>query len=349
MKAFVMKKIGEFGFMEKEILSPGPTDAIIKTTVALVCTSDVHTVHGAIGERENITLGHEAVGVIQAVGSEVKNFKKGDRVVVGAITPDWGSANAQRGNSSQSGAPLGGWKFSNTKDGVFAEYFHVNEADANMAIIPDAVTDEQAVYCTDMMTTGFAGAENGDIKLGGTVAIFAQGPVGLMATVGAKLRGAGLIITVESDPKRQELSKKYGADIVLDFTKEDVVERILEITNGEGVDSAIEALGADITLQQAIKVTRPGGSISNIGYHGQGEFLHVPRLEWGFGMAEKTIRTQLCPGGSVRMIQMMRLIENGKVDPTLLTSHKFPFDQVDKAFRLMETKEDGVIKPLIIF
>jgi threonine dehydrogenase-like Zn-dependent dehydrogenase len=219
MKAFVMKAIGQVGFMEKPIPQSGPNDAIVKTTRALICTSDSHTVGGAVGPRENLTLGHEAVGIVQEVGSNVKLFKPGDRVLVGAITPDWGDPASQAGHSSQSGAPLGGWKFSNTKDGVFAEYFHVNEADANMARIPASVADEVAVYCADMLSTGFMGAENGTIPIGGTVAVFAEGPVGLMATVGAKLRGAGLIIGVETIPRRQELARTYRADAIADFSK----------------------------------------------------------------------------------------------------------------------------------
>jgi threonine dehydrogenase-like Zn-dependent dehydrogenase len=155
MKAFVMRSLGQVGFADKPIPTPGPNDAIVKTTRALICTSDSHTVRGAIGPREDLTLGHEAVGVVYAVGSAVMRFTPGDRVVVGAITPDWGDPASQAGHSSQSGAPLGGWKFSNSKDGVFAEYFHVNEADANMALIPEGVSDEAAVYCCDMLSTGF--------------------------------------------------------------------------------------------------------------------------------------------------------------------------------------------------
>jgi threonine dehydrogenase-like Zn-dependent dehydrogenase len=349
MKAFVMKKIGEVGFMEKPVPEPGPNDAIIKTTRALVCTSDTHTVAGAIGERKDLTLGHEAVGIVYKVGSEVKSVKEGDRVAVAAITPCYKCENCQRGFTSQCETLLGGWKFSNIKDGVFAEYFHVNDAEANLAPIPDSVPDEAAVYITDMMSTGFMGAEHANIPLGGTVAIFAQGPVGLMATAGAKLLGAGLIITVESVPERKELSKKYGADIVIDFKEVDPVKAILDITNGEGVDAAIESLGSQKTFEDCIKVTRPGGTISNIGYHGEGDYLKIPRMDWGVGMGDKTIRTGLCPGGKERMRRLLRLLENKKVDPTLLTTHTFKFDQVDKAFKLMQTKEDGVIKPLIVF
>lgn len=349
MRAFVMKSLGNVGFMDKPVPEAGPDDAIIKTTRALICTSDAHTVHGAIGPRENLTLGHEAVGVVYAVGSEVKLFRPGDRVVVGAITPDWGDPASQAGHSSQSGQPLGGWKFSNSKDGVFAEYFHVNEADANMAHIPDAVADDVAVYCCDMLSTGFAGAENAHIPLGGTVAIFAQGPVGLMATVGAKLRGAGLVIAIDSVPARQDLARFYGADVIVDNSKVDVVEAILALTGGVGVDSAIEALGADITFQNAIAVTKPGGTISNIGYHGEGDFVHIPRVPWGVGMAEKTITTALCPGGSLRMNRLLRLLEMKRVNPTRMTTHTFPFEQLETAFDIMEKKRDGVIKPLITF
>ncbi len=349
MKAFVMHEIGKIGMMEKPIPEPGPNDAIIKTTAALVCTSDVHTVHGALGPRENLTLGHEAVGIVHKLGSAVQGYKEGDRVVVGALTPCFKCENCQRGFPSQCNGMLGGWKFSNTKDGSMADYFHVNDAEANIAPIPEAITDDEALHTVDMMSTGFMGAEHASIPLGGTVAIFGQGPVGLMATAGARLLGAGLIITVETDPKRQELSKKYGADVVVDFKKVDAVQEIMNITGGIGVDSAIECLGAQLTLENCIKVTRPGGTISNIGYHGEGDYLMIPRLDWGVGMSDKTIRTGLCPGGKERMVRLLRLIETGRVDPKPLTTHTFKFADIEKAFRLMESKEDGVIKPMILF
>jgi threonine dehydrogenase-like Zn-dependent dehydrogenase len=349
MRAFVMKGIGKVGFADKPIPTPGPTDAIVKTTKALICTSDVHTVNGAIGPRDNLTLGHEAVGRIHQVGTAVKRFKPGDHVLVGAITPEWGDAASQAGRSSQSGGALGGWKFANIKDGVFAEYFHVNEADANMAHIPATVADDSAVYCCDMISTGLMAAENANIPPGGTVAVFALGPVGLMAVAGARMLGAGLIIGVDSVPRRQELARLYGADVTVDFEKEDAVARIMDLTGGEGVDSAIEALGGDLSFQNAIRVTKPGATISNAGYHGKGEFVHIPRMEWGVGMAEKTIRTGLCPGGRLRMERLLRLLQGGRVDPTHLTTHTFRFDELERAFEMMERKLDGIIKPLILF
>ncbi len=349
MKAFCMLGLERTGFLDKPVPMPGPNDAIVKTTHALICTSDSHTVRGAIGPREGLTLGHEAVGIVNAVGSQVKRFKPGDRVVVGAITPDWGSEAAQNGYPSQSGGALSGWKFANVKDGVFAEYFHVNEADANMALIPQDIPSEQAVYCADMLSTGFVAAEHGEIPIGGTVAVFAQGPVGLMATAGAKLRGAGLIVAVESDPKRAQLSREYGANLVVDFQKEDPVARILSETEGAGVDTAIEALGSQKTFEWCVDVTKPGGTISNVGYHGAGDYVSIPRTAWGVGMADKTIRTGLCPGGSLRLERLLRILRQRAFDPTKMTTHTFEFKDMARAFEVMDRKLDGVLKPLILF
>ncbi|WP_432173453.1 NAD(P)-dependent alcohol dehydrogenase [Streptomyces sp. Tue6028] len=349
LKAFVMKEIGRVDFMEKPVPRLGPNDALVRTTRALICTSDSHTVQGGIGPREDLTLGHEAVGVVDSVGSEVKDFQPGDRVLVGAITPDWGDLASQNGYPSQSGGPLGGFKFANSKDGVFAEYFHVNDADANLAEIPDSIPDSAAVYCADMISTGFMGAENGNIPMGGTVAVLAQGPVGLMATAGARLRGAGLVIGVESVPSRQKLARTYGADGIIDFTSEDVVERILELTQGQGVDTAIEALGADVTFQSAVKITKPGGTISNTGYFGEGEFVRIPRVEWGVGMADKTITTGLCPGGRLRMERLLQVLQTQRIDPTHLTTHEFHFNDMERAFEVADKKLEDVVKVMISF
>src|SRR5438128_1165216 len=174
-------------------------------------------------------------------GSAVRDLRPGDRVVVAAITPDWGDVASQAGHSSQSGQPLGGWKFSNTKDGVFAEYFHVNAADANLAHIPSSVPDEAAVYCADMITTGLMGAENADIPIGGTVAVFGQGPVGLMATAGARLRGAGLIIAIEAVAKRQNLARHFGRGVVVDYSTGDELGRAFEIMDKK-LDGVVKPL-----------------------------------------------------------------------------------------------------------
>ncbi len=225
----------------------------------------------------------------------------------------------------------------------------VNSAQANLAPIPASVSDEQAAYCCAMMSTGFMGAEHANIPIGGSVAVFAQGPVGLMATVGARLLGAGLVIAVEAMPARKKLAKEFGADVVVDFKEQDPVQTILELTNRQGVDSSIEALGSQETFDACIKVTRPGGTISNVGYHADGDSVQIPRKEWGVGMGDKIIRTGLCPGGAERMKRLMRLVQNGRVNPLSLTTHRFRFDDIEKAFDLMKTKADGVLKPLITF
>lgn len=349
MNAFVMKKIGDLGFMQKPIPRPGPSDAIVKTVKALVCTSDTHTVGGAIGERTNLTLGHEAIGLVHEVGSEVHGFKVGDRVAVNAITPCYKCDNCQRGFTSQCGQMLGGWQFANIKDGVFAEYFHVNDADANLALIPAGVSDDAAVYTCDMMSTGFMGAEHAAIPLGGSVAVFGIGPVGMMAIAGARLMGAGLVIAVEHVEKRKEFARLFGADVIVDYTDVNPHAEIMKLSGGAGVDSAIEALGAQETFQAAVKATRPGGTISVVGYFGKGDYVSIPRIDWGVGMSDKVIRTGLCPGGRERMFRLMRLLEMKRVDPTPMTTHRFRFAEIEKAIAMMKSKEDGIIKPLITF
>src|SRR5690606_26828795 len=159
-------------------------------------------------------------------------------------------------------------------------------------------------------------------------------PVGLMATAGARLMGAGFIIAVECIPKRKELARHFGADVVVDFTEQDPVQAILELTNGEGVDAAIEALGTQQAFEACIQVTRPGGTISNIGYHGDGEYVSIPRLAWGVGTGDKTIRPALCPGGAERMGRLLRLLDDKRVDPPPLTTHRFNFEDLEKAFHL---------------
>lgn len=349
MDAFVMRGIGDVGVLQKSIPDIGPRDALVRTTAALICTSDVHTVGGAIGQRNDLTLGHEAVGIIERVGADVTELSPGDRVVTGAITPCWRCENCQRGFPSQCGGALGGWKFANVKDGNLAEYFHVNDAEANCAVIPEEIPDEVAVYACDMLSTGIMAAENANIPAGGTVAVFGAGPIGLMAIAGAKLLGAGLVIAVESVGKRQDFARFYGADEIVDFTRLDPAREILKLTNGRGVDSAIEAIGSVDAFANCVRSVRPGGTISNAGYHGHGDVVPIPRVEWGVGMAEKTIRTGLCPGGRVRMERMLRLLGKRRIDPAPMTTHRFPFERIEEAFALMSSKADGVLKPLILF
>ena len=187
------------------------------------------------------TLGHESVGVIHKLGSAVTGFEEGQRVVVCAVTPRYHCSVCKRGFTSQFDGAPGGYEYTVRMGGNMVEYFVVPASAANLTPIPDTITDEQAAYCCGVLTTGFMGAEHAYLQFGETVAIFAQGPVGLCATMGARLMGAGRIIAVEARAERQAPAKRFGATDTVDFSKDDPVEQIMDLTNGEGADAAIEA------------------------------------------------------------------------------------------------------------
>lgn len=350
MKGFTMLRIGEVGWIEKEKPLAGPYDAIVRPIALAPCTSDIHTVfEGAIGERHNMILGHEAVGEVVEVGSEVKDFKPGDRVVVPAITPDWRTIEVQRGYHQHSGGMLSGWKFSNCKDGVFAEYFHVNDADMNLAKLPDDISPEKAVMICDMMTTGFHGVELANVQFGSSVAVIGIGAVGLMAIAGARLKGAGRIIAVGSRPVCIEVAKYYGATDIVNYKDGDIVDQVMHLTDNKGVDCVIVAGGNEDVLTQAVKMVRVGGTVSNINYFGGSDLLPIPRAEWGCGMAHKDIRGGLCPGGRLRMEMLIELVKYNRIDPGKLVTHvMYGLDKVEKALMLMKDKPKELIKPVVI-
>ena len=350
MKGFAMLKIGQVGWIEKETPACGPLDAIVKPIAVSPCTSDIHTVYeGAIGDRHNMILGHEAVGKVVEVGSLVKDFKPGDRVIVPAITPDWSTVEAQAGYAMHSGGMLAGWKFSNFKDGVFAEYFHVNEADGNLALLPEGVDPVSAVMLSDMVPTGFHGAELADIQYGDTVCVIGIGPVGLMGVAAAALRGASHLYAVGSRPNCVALAREYGATDVIDYHQGSIVEQIMEKTHGKGVDKVIIAGGDNDTFIDAVTMAKPGGRIGNVNYLGSGEFVRIPRVEWGCGMGHKTIAGGLMPGGRLRMEKLASLLETGRVDPGKMLTHRFNgFSHMEEALQLMKDKPKDLIKPVVI-
>ncbi|NOH17043.1 NAD(P)-dependent alcohol dehydrogenase [Clostridium cochlearium] len=351
MKGFAMLGIGKVAWIEKEKPIAGIYDAIVKPLALAPCTSDIHTVYeGALGERENLILGHEAVGEVVEVGKEVKDFKPGDRVVVPAITPDWRSREAQDYNLAQhSGGMLAGWKFSNIKDGVFSELFHVNDADMNLAHLPETIPLEAAVMLPDMVTTGFHGSELAGVNFGDTVAVIGIGPVGLMGIAGAKLRGAGRIIGAGSRDALIEAAKFYGATDIVNYRKGPIVEQIMELTKNNGVDRVIVAGGNSDILVDAVKILKPGGAIGNINYFGEGEFIKIPRVDWGNGMGHKNINGGLTPGGRARMERLIELVKYNRLDPSKLVTHVYKgFDKVEEALNLMKDKPKDLIKPVVI-
>lgn len=349
MKGLAMLGIGKVGWIEKERPKCGELDAIVSPIAVSPCTSDIHTVwEGAIGERHDMILGHEAVGEIVETGRLVKDFQVGDRVIIPAITPDWGTVEAQAGFSMHSGGMLGGWKFSNFKDGVFSEYFHVNEADANLALLPQNVKAEDAVMLSDMVPTGLHGAELADVQYGDTVCVIGIGPVGLMSVAGAVMRGASRVYAVGSRKNCVQIAKEYGATDIIDYHNGDISEQILHVTNGKGVDKVIISGGGVETVAQAINMVKAGGRIGNVNYFGEGDTISIPRAEWGCGMGHKIIAGGLMPGGRLRMEKLVSLLETGRLDTSkLLTHHFHGLDKIEEALLLMKDKPADLIKPIV--
>lgn len=350
MKGFAMLCIGSVGWIEKEKPACGPLDAIVRPLAIAPCTSDIHTVwEGAIGDRHNMILGHEAVGEVVETGALVRDFKPGDKVIVPAITPDWNASESQRGFSMHSGGMLAGWKFSNFKDGVFGEFFHVNDADGNLALLPEGVDIAEATMLSDMVPTGFHGVELADVQFGDDVLVIGIGPVGLMAVAGAALRGAANLLAVGSRPNCVEAARGYGATDIINYRDGSIVEQVLDKTHGRGVDRVIIAGGNVDTMKDAVTVLKPGGYIGNVNYLGSGDFIGVPRVEWGCGMGHKTIRGGLMPGGRVRMEKLAELVRLGRLDLSPLLTHRFNgFDKIEDALMLMHEKPRDLIKPVVV-
>jgi len=350
LKGYAMLGIGRTGWIEKDRPVCGALDAVCRPIALAPCTSDIHTVWaGALGERKDMILGHEAVAEIVEVGALVRDFRPGDKVLVPAITPDWGSVEAQAGYSMHSGGMLAGWKFSNFKDGVFGEYFHVNEADANLALLPDGMSLEAAAMLSDMVPTGLHGVELADVQFGDTVAVIGIGPVGLMAVAGAAIRGASQIYAVGSRKNCCDLALEFGAAEIVNYRNGAIDDQILDLTNGRGVDRVIIAGGDNDTFAQAVRMLRPGGVIGNVNYLGEGETVSVPRVEWGCGMGHKRIAGGLMPGGRLRMEKLARLVMSGRLHPERLITHRFSgLDGVEDALMLMKDKPRDLIKPIVI-
>jgi alcohol dehydrogenase len=352
MRATIFVEPNRIILGEKPVPEIGPLDALVRVTTTTICGTDIHILKGEYPVASGLTIGHEPVGVIEKLGSAVTGYREGDRVIAGAITPSGWSNASLDGCHAQCGAgtahgwkALGGWRFGNTIDGAQADYLLVPDAMANLALVPEGLTDEQVLMCPDIMSTGFSGAESGKIRIGDTVAVFAQGPIGLCATAGARLMGAAEIIAVESVPERAAISRRMGADHVIDFTKEDPVSAIHKITRGRGLDVAIEALGRQQTFEWALRSIRPGGTLSSLGVYS--EDLRIPLDAFAAGLGDHRIVTTLCPGGKERMRRLMETVANGRVDTAALVTHHFSLDDIETAYELFGHQRDGVLKVAI--
>ena len=346
MKAAVFDGPGRIVLEERPVPTPGPRDALLRVTTTTICGTDIHILNGEHAVARGRVVGHEPVGTIVALGPAVTGFTIGQRVLAGAITPCGQCDFCLDGDPSQCGGKaMGGWRLGNTIDGCQAEFVLIPDAMANLAAIPDRLSDEQVLFCPDVMSTGFAGAESGGVRIGDTVAVFAQGPIGLCATVGARISGATTIFTVDGQPERLRMSLRLGADVAIDRNERDPVTTILEATHGRGVDVAIEALGTPETFEQCLRVLRPGGTLSSLGvYAGK---VSLPPDAFAAGLGDHTVVTTLCPGGRERMRRLMNVLEAGRTDLRPLVTHRFPLSRIGEAYDLFAHRRDGVIKVAI--
>lgn len=351
MRAAVFDGPGRITLQERPIPACGPNDAIVRVTMTTICGTDVHILRGEYPVAPGRIIGHEPVGVIEQLGEAVEGYAVGNHVLVGAITPCGtcffcqNHVEAQCSGHRDEWEMIGGWRLGNSIDGVQADYFRVPYAQANLAKIPDDLTDEQCVLLADIASTGISAAEAAQVRIGQTVAVFAQGPIGLCATAGARLKGASLIIAIDAIEKRLHLAREMGADEVIDFTQQDPVAAIKRLTGGRGVDVAIEALGKQETFQWCLDATRPGGIVSSLGVYG-GK-LEIPVEPFVYGIGDKQILTTLCPGGKERMRTLMELVRHGRLDLSKLITHRFPLDRIEEAYELFANQRDGVVKVAI--
>jgi len=349
MRANVFRGKNDIRVEEVERPRAGFGEAVIRITLTTICGTDLHILRGEYPVRQGLVIGHEPVGVIEELGPGVTGYEVGERVLVGAITPCGQCRACLSGHLSQCGhgegyEATGGWRFGNTIDGAQAEYLRVPHAQANLAKIPDELTDEQVVLLADIASTGFSGAESGGIKIGDSIVVFAQGPIGLCATAGARLMGASLVIGIDGDDNRLRMAKRMGADVVLDYREVDVEAEVKRLTGG-GADVSIEALGTQQTFESALRCLRPGGTLSSLGvYSGK---LQVPYEAFAAGLGDHRIVTTLCPGGKERMRRLMETVKHGRVDLTPLLTHTFSLEQIADAYDLFGERMDGVLKVAI--
>jgi threonine dehydrogenase-like Zn-dependent dehydrogenase len=359
MKAAIFVEPGRIELADKPMPDVGPNDALMRITTTTICGTDVHILKGEYPVAKGLTVGHEPVGVIEKLGSAVLGYTEGQRVIAGAISPNFNSYAAQDGLASQDGSYLvpqglcgchgyratAGWRFGNLIDGTQAEYVLVPDAQANLAPIPYGLTDEQVLMCPDIMSTGFKGAENANIRIGDTVVVFAQGPIGLCATAGARLLGASTIIAVDGSDHRLGISKKMGADITLNYKNCDAVDEIMKLTGGRGADSSIEALGLQSTFESSLRVLKPGGTLSSLGVYS--EDLTIPMSAFAAGLGDHKINTALCPGGKERMRRLMNVVASGRIDLGVMVTHHYKLDNIVEAYELFSNQRDGVLKVAI--
>lgn len=350
MEAFALIKRNEADIIKvEEPKLSGIYNAILTPVAISVCTSDVNTVYGSGSKKpDNLILGHEAVARVLEVGEKVRDFKPGDIVVVPSMTPDFHDKDIQDGNFLHAGANFSANTLGRSTPGVFAREFEVANVDLNLAILPEGVSLGNGLMCTDMVTTGFTGAER--VNFGDTVVVLGIGAVGLMAICGASLRGAGRIIAVGSRGVSIPLAYEYGASEVISYKECDITEYVLKTTGGKGADIVIIAGGNDRTFSDAIDMVRYGvGKVVNLKlFTGDGS-MEIPKFSSGRGMSGKSVYMELGKGGRVRMERLLSMVKYKRFAPEKMITHIFEgFENVVPALELMKDKGNTVIKTMIL-
>jgi alcohol dehydrogenase len=343
MKALVYLGPGKKALEERtrpEILAP--TDAIVKISKTTICGTDLHILKGDVPScQPGRILGHEGVGVVDKVGVAVTAFKPGDRVLISCIS-SCGKCEYCR-KLMYSHCTTGGWILGNTIDGTQAEYVRTPYADTSLYPIPDGMDEEALVMLSDILPTGFeCGVLNGKVQPGCTVAIVGAGPIGLAALLTAQFYSPAEIIMIDLDDKRLEIATRFGATAVINSTDGKAVEALMELSNGRGVDTAIEAVGIPASFELCEKIVAPGGTIANIGVHGAKVDLHLENL-WDRNI---TITTRLVDTVSTPML--MRSLQTKKIDPTQLITHHFKLANILEAYETFShAASTGALKVVI--
>lgn len=345
MKGLVFKEKGIVSLMDvKKPELVKDTDVIVKISLTTFCGSDVHLVAGHLPTTPGYVLGHEYVGVIESVGKNVTNLKLGDRVA-GPAAPYCGQCeNCRKGHIAHclnGGVHGSGEEFGNL-NGTHSEYIRVPNAHVHLLKIPDTVTDEQALFVGDVLSTGYSAVKDADIKMGDTVVVFGGGPVGLCAVETAKLFNPSKIILVgHRDKFRMEIGKAMGANDIILSSEEDVVRKVFELTNGKGADVAIEAAGNTNSLVSATRCVGIGGRIAIAAlYAGP---IELPMQE----LCMKNIQIRMGLGYLGDMDRLMKMIEIGKIDTSKLITHRMPLDDAEKGFEIFSKRTEPVVKVVI--
>jgi 2-desacetyl-2-hydroxyethyl bacteriochlorophyllide A dehydrogenase len=341
MKAVTLQGPGKVEV--REVPDPAilkPTDAILRVTAAGICGSDLHYYSGRIDAGTGWVIGHEYTGIVEEVGSQVTQFKPGDRVV-GVISPVCGTCYYCRNQQSAQCSRKEPFGFGGDP-GCQADYLRVAYADVTLEKIPDSLSFEQAIFVGDIFSTGFHAAHEGGIKVGDVVAAIGAGPVGLFAQVSAQLFGPAVVLAIDSVPERLALAEKMGA-IPVNMAQEDALARVQKHTEGRGADVVLEAVGLPGSINDAFRYVRPGGVISSVGVYAETEFAFPMNDAFGRSL---TFKIGVCPARNY-MKPLLSLIEQGRVDPTLVITHQLPLAEAARAYDIFASHKDGCIKVLL--